>query len=101
MNQEQIDYSDIIDLGFKTEPQSDSVYFNQYGYEYCLFTFKLTSLIYIDWAQESRTCQMIRIDHTKTMNIMKRMPIMNLDHLKQIIDFFTNNKPGYDYSQMC
>ena len=45
MKQEQINYSDIVELGFKIEPQNDEIYFNQYGFEYCIITKKLTNLI--------------------------------------------------------
>lgn len=88
MKRERINYSDIIDLGFKEEYSSCNVYFNQYGYEYVIITKKLTSKIYIDWAKETGFCRMYRIDNKKECNIQNEMLINDLQHLKEIINFF-------------
>ena len=88
--QEKINYSDIMALGFTEEEQSDDVYFRQYGYPWCIITFNLTKKIYIDWAKETQLCEIIRLDSPKTCNVMSRMPIRNLNHLKEIINFFTD-----------
>lgn len=84
--QEEIKYSDIMSLGFKEEECNDSVYFNEYGYQYCITTINLTKRIYIDWEKSTRLCEMVRTD--KKNNILSRMPINDLDQLKTIVDFF-------------
>jgi len=88
MEQEKINYSEIMALGFSEEECSDDVYYKQYGYAYCQITLKLTKRIYLDWAKETQLCEMVRIDSPKTCNIKKRMPIKNLAHLKEMINFF-------------
>ena len=98
-DQEQIDYADVIALGFTEEPCEDEVYFNQYGFRYCIITKYLTKKIYLDWAKETRLCEMVRIDSPKTAIIKKKMPIKNLEHLREIVDFFSD-KNQYKYDSM-
>ena len=31
---QRIDYADVVNLGFKIQPENDKNYFNQYGFEY-------------------------------------------------------------------
>lgn len=102
MKQEKIDYSDIMALGFTEEIGSDSVYYNTYGYEYSIINKDLTKKIYLDWEKETRLCKMVRIDSPKTCNIMSELPIMNLQHLKDIINFFSDKKEqNFDYTTAC
>lgn len=93
MKQERINYKDVIDLGFKVEECGDHVYFDQYGFEYCVITFDLTPTIYLDWEKETGMCKMVRVKNTETYEIMKELPIMNINHLKEIVDFFSDAKP--------
>lgn len=86
MKQEQIRYKDIIDLGFKEEFCSDTVYEDEYGFQYVIITLNLTKRIYIDWEKSTRLCEMVRLD--KDHNVKARKPIMNLDELKGIVEFF-------------
>ena len=90
MEQEQIKYKDIIDLGFSVEEHQDDVYFNEYGFGWCIITKDLTDTIYLDWVKETRLCTLIRVDNPEECNIVARMPIMNLEHLKIIDKFFTD-----------
>lgn len=92
MEQEQIPYKEIIRLGFDIETDTDKVYFDEYGFDYYIINKHLTKKIYLDWAKETRLCEMIRLDNTRDNNIMARMPIKNLEHLEEIIDFFCNDK---------
>ena len=92
MKQEKINYKDIIDLGFEEVEFSDSVYEAVYGYPYCLITKHLTKKIYLDWEKDTRRCKMIRIDSAKTGNIMAETPIMNLEQVKTLIDFFSDEE---------
>jgi len=88
MKQERINYSDIKRLEFKEDVQSDSVYFDEYGYDYVIITLDLTKKIYIDWAKETGFAKLIRIDNPKKCNIKKRWPIKNLKELESVIAFF-------------
>jgi hypothetical protein len=86
MKQEQIRYGDIIELGFKEEFCNDTVYEYKYGFQYVIITLNLTKRIFIDWEKETRLCEMVRLD--KDHNVKARKPIMNLEELKEIIEFF-------------
>ena len=77
-----------MDLGFKEIEGSDDVYFNLYGYKYCIIEKKLSKNLFIKWEKETRLCEMFRID--KECSIKKRKPIESLDELKDIIDFYTD-----------
>lgn len=90
MKQEKIKYSEVIALGFTEEVHSDKVYFNEYGFDYCTITKDLTKKIYLDWAKETQLCKMVRIDSPKHCNIKAELPIWNLEHLKEIINFFSD-----------
>ena len=97
MNQERIKYCDVMALGFKEEKQTDGVYFNEYGFDWCIITKDLTKKIYLDWAKETQLCKLVRLDNPKECNIIKEMPIKDLQHLKDIIEFFSDEKEvSYD-----
>lgn len=98
MKQEKIKYSEVIALGFNEDVQSDKVYFDIYGFNYCIITKDLTDNIYLDWAKETQLCEMIRIDNTEDCNIKARLPIRNLKHLEEIVNFFSDEvKKEFDY----
>lgn len=88
MEQEKIKYSDIMSLGFTEEPQNDDVYFDKHGFRWCIITKKLTKRVYLNWNKENQLCSMIRIN--KYHDIKARLPIRNLAHLKEIVDFFSD-----------
>lgn len=82
----EIRYKDIIDLGFKSVEISDKVFYDDYGYGYTYFYCQLIKRIGIEWCQVRRTCEMVRYD--KEENVKARMPIKDLQHLKEMINFF-------------
>lgn len=86
MEQQQIRYRDIINLGFTEKKQHDNVYFDRYGFDYCIIQLNLTNKIYIDWAKETRLCGLMRMN--KSGDILNHYPIRDLAQLKRIIDFF-------------
>ena len=88
MKQEQIYYEDIMKLGFKEEQVEDEAYYSLHGFDYSIITKKLTKKIYLEWAKETKLCQMIRIDNPKNGIIKAEMPIRDLDHLKEVINFY-------------
>ena len=102
MEQEKINYDEIMALDFKEEIQNDKIYFAKNGYDYTIITKKLTKKIYLDWDKETKLCELIRIDSPKKCNIKSKMPIMNLNHLKEIINFFNDEKEqAYDYTAIA
>lgn len=90
--QEEIFYHEIIKLGFNEEFANDGLYFRIHGYNYAIINKYLTKKIYLEWEKETKLCRMVRIDNSKECNILNTMPIMNLQHLKIINDFFCNKK---------
>lgn len=88
MKQEKIKYSEVIGLGFTESVESDPVYFDEYGYSYCIVTKQLTELVYLDWAKETQLCKMVRIDNLDDCNIKAELPIRNVEHLREIVNFF-------------
>ena len=91
MEQEKIEYQEIIDLGFKEDKSpTDNVYFRTYGFDYVIISKKLSKKLTIFWAKETQFCQMVRVDNNKEGNVMGRMDLENLEEVKTIIDFFTD-----------
>ena len=92
MKQERIHYADVMALGFTSQLVKDDVYFNEYGFDYCIINKNLTPLIYLDWAKETGLCEMCRIDNEQDACIVKRLAIRDLYHLKEIVNFFSDEK---------
>ncbi len=102
MKQEQINYSEIIDLGFDEQiVSSDKVFFRKYGFEYTIINLELTKTIYIDWSKETQLCELIRINSANKADIMARMPIRNYEHLREIIGFYIDKDQKDENPQVC
>jgi len=81
-----IKYSDVIRLGFKVEKSNDKIYFNDYGFEYEIITFELNKYSCIDWAKESRKCEILKCN--KEGDVLERIDIPNLSELEKIIEIY-------------
>jgi len=92
MKQEKIDYDKIMALGFSEEISEDKIYYAEHGYEYAIINKYLTKKIYLDWTKDTKLCKMVRIDSQKTGNIQAETQVMNLEQIKTLIDFFSNEK---------
>ena len=102
MEQEKINYDKIMALGFTEEVNSDSVYEAEHGYSYCIITKQLTKKIYLDWAKETKLCKMVRLSKPKTGDIGAELPIKNIEHLKEMINFFSDEKEQtFDYGTVA
>jgi len=88
MEQQKINYAEIMDLGFTEEFCHDTVYEAVHGYPYSIITKNLTNKIFLEWEKETKLCKMIRIGNPKKCNVIADMPIMNLAYLKKTIQFF-------------
>ena len=83
---EQINYQDVIDLGFKRKNMNDHIFEQQNGYEWFLVRMKLYKGIVAEWSCENRTVQIVRYEkHT----VQQRLQVSNLQNLKNYIEFFT------------
>jgi len=94
--QEKIKYHEIMALGFKEEICNDNVYFKEHGFKYAIITLTLRTHIYLEWDKATQLTEMIRVNRDD--KILKRMPIKNLDHLKEMIDFFSDKPVSQDYN---
>lgn len=98
MEQEKINYDEIMALGFTEEISEDKSYYAEHGFEYAIINKNLTKKIYLDWEKETKLCEMVRLDSPKTGNIKARLPIKNLQHLKDLINFFSDKQEQtFDY----
>lgn len=88
MKHEEINYQDCIDLGFKRTELEDSVFMHQYGYNWFIVEKRLTKQLYLSWDCVTRRVTFIR---GGKKNIYSRLPVMNLNDLKVLIDFWTKD----------
>lgn len=84
--QEPINYKDVVDLGFIRKEQSDSIFYDCYGFGYYLMSKKLYKGISAWWDINSRTVRIIRCN--KRGDILGTILVLNLEELKLFIEFF-------------
>src|SRR5690554_6700576 len=86
MIQCQIKYKDVMDLGFKRKDLGDDeIFFNKFGFNWFIVTLKLKKGIKAEWNCETRKVELVNYEGH---NVIGRMPVENLEHLKEIIEFF-------------
>ncbi len=83
--QQQINYCDIMALGFTAEDGHDSVFEKMHGYPYTIFTKMLAPTLMLDWNQATRLCEVLVID-PEDGQIFERRNIKDLTHLEAIVD---------------
>jgi hypothetical protein len=93
---QQINYSDIIDLGFNEELKNDTAYFKRYGYNYYSITFKLTPIIYIEWSKNKRICTLIELENEESSKVIDRKELSGLDEVKEMIDLLKLHQPDQE-----
>ena len=87
----EINYSDVIKLGFTRQAQNDNVFFNQYGFGYFIVSLKINNQIYFDWDCNNRTVKMIRVD--KEQSVKGTIEVQDLKHLVELLTFFGKIDP--------
>jgi len=85
-----IKYDDCLKLGFKRKEMSDHLFFNQNGYEWFLVSLKINKEICFEWDCETKIVSMVKY---KGSDIKNRRYIENIETLKNIVTFFTDNNP--------
>lgn len=85
--QQQINYCDIMALGFTAEDGHDEVFEKIHGYSYTIFTKMLAPTLMLDWQQTTRLCELLVIE-PESGHIFDRIPIKDFTHLQVIIDAF-------------
>jgi hypothetical protein len=88
---QQINYCDIMALGFTAEDGNDQVFEMMHGYPYTIFTKMLAPTLMLDWQQTTRICELLVIE-PESGHIFDRIPIVDLVHLKDYVDSF-NSQP--------
>ena len=87
----EINYSDVIKLGFTRQDLNDNVFFNQYGFGYFIVSLKINNQIYFDWDCNNRTVKMIRVD--KEQSVKGTIEVQDLKHLVELLTFFGKIDP--------
>jgi hypothetical protein len=68
-------YNQLIKRGFKRTNCNDSVFFEEYGFEYFLLQKKLNSYCYFDW--DINTNKVFIIKHDKSHNITFKKEVIS------------------------
>jgi len=86
MTQNKIDYKTVMDLGFERENQTDSVFYDRYGFNWFIVTKKLLSKkIKLDWDCNTHLVTMIRLDKKK--NIIGTLYVETLNELECLVKY--------------
>lgn len=94
MEQQEINFKVLKELGFNVEYCDDSVFFDQYGYQWFIVEKSyLKGRISIDWDSTTRTCELRRV--TKKGDITMRIPIKDQDELEMWDDFFSGKEQPF------
>lgn len=88
-----IDYCEVIKLGFKRQQETDSVFFDQNGYDWFITSLKVNKFVSFDWESTTKRVCMIR---SVKGGIQNRIYIDNLTTLRTLVEFFTEFKPMSD-----
>lgn len=86
MKQEKIKYKEIMSLGFKEEIVSDSVYYDDFGYDYAIITKKLAKYKFLQWEKDTRLCVFYKTN--KDHDIVFTKEVKDIDEVKFIISLF-------------
>ena len=87
----EINYSDVIKLGFTRQDLNDNVFFNQYGFCYFIVSLKINNQIYFDWDCNDRTVKLTRVDKEQTIKGV--IEVQDLNHLVELLTFFGKIDP--------
>jgi hypothetical protein len=104
MKQEVIEYQDFLDLGGVRDSSNCSIFYKQHGHEWFWADIKLGKGFFAHWDCEDR---LVEIQKIKDGFIVSTLPVKNLDHLKELVAFFTGNQKDEeergvaDYSKMA
>ncbi len=95
MEQKKLNYSDVTALGFTTEKDEDQgdfqdAFFKKYGYSHSYIQMDLPHWMFLEWEQETRMCFLVRTVGQGAEQTERKMPIRDLNHLKEVIAFFTD-----------
>ncbi len=82
----KVDYSDLIELGFKKVELRDCVHFSQYGYPYFVLAYgESDDQISMEWSPVSREVNLYINEHTYKTGL-------SLDEVKNIVYMLKDNE---------
>ncbi len=86
IKQEPIDFKDVIDLGFVSRPEHDSIFEAEHGVPYIITSLELSKVYEFDWSQETRTVDLWK-DHPCDCGDANRVKyyVKDLEELKNLI----------------
>lgn len=75
-------YKDLLNDGFKRENCNDTVFFDQYGFQYFIFTKEITKNIFFDWDINSQQLTLIKMNYES--NIVFKKVVESIEEYKLI-----------------
>jgi hypothetical protein len=92
-----IPYSTVKALGFTEEEADDKVYFEQYGYPYKIIQLHLQPCVYLQWHQDVRTCELVRLKDEESGDILIRTEL-SAEAFCDIVNYFSAGKRLVQYN---
>jgi hypothetical protein len=80
--QMKFDYKDLLNNGFKREDCNDSVFFDQYGFQYFIFTKELRKNFYFDWNVNTQELTLVKTNYE--YNIIYKKIVDSIEEYKLI-----------------
>jgi hypothetical protein len=84
----KFDYKDLLNNGFKREDCNDSVFFDQYGFQYFIFTKELRKNFYFDWNVNNQELTLVKTNYE--YNIIYRKIVDSIEEYKLIEELLKN-----------
>lgn len=82
----KVNYSDLIELGFKKVEISDCVHFSQYGYPYFILAYgEENEKVSMEWSPVTREVNLYINAHTYQTGL-------SLDEVKRVIDMLKDDE---------
>ena len=78
----KFDYKDLLNDGFKREDCNDSVFFDQYGFQYFIFTKELRKNFYFDWNVNTQELTLVKTNYE--YNIIYKKIVDSIEEYKLI-----------------
>jgi hypothetical protein len=89
----KFDYKDLLDNGFKREDCNDSVFFDQYGFQYfiftkIIFTKNLNTNFYFDWNVNTQELTLVKTNYE--YNIIYKKIVDSIEEYQLIEELLKN-----------
>lgn len=91
MKHEPINYEECMKLGFKRIELGCDQFARQYGFDWFVVELRVTKQLMFSWDCNTR---LVTLRRGGQKNVKNELPIWNLDHLKEMVSFFKDNR-GY------